>query len=62
MTSQPGKQIIAMHILPSISRSKGNHTMKFGKKFLKFLNSSCCGETIPRPFSEKTKLSKSLDQ
>ena len=25
---QPGKQIIAMHILPNISKSKGNQTMK----------------------------------
>ena len=28
MTSQPGKQTIAIHILPNISRSKGNQTMK----------------------------------
>ena len=31
MTSQPGKQTIAIHILPNISRSKGNQTMKFGQ-------------------------------
>ena len=31
MTSQPGYQTIAMHILPSISRSKDNETMKFGQ-------------------------------
>ena len=30
MTSQPGLQAIAMHILPNISQSKGNQTMKFG--------------------------------
>ena len=29
MTSQPGKQTIAIHILPNISRSKGSQTMKF---------------------------------
>ena len=29
MTSQPGSQTIAIHILPNISQSKGNHTMKF---------------------------------
>ena len=29
MTSQTGKQIITIHILPNISRSKGNQTMKF---------------------------------
>ena len=31
MTSQPGKQAIAMHILPNISRRQGNQTMKFGQ-------------------------------
>ena len=31
MTSQPGKQTIAVHILPNISRSKGNQTVKFGQ-------------------------------
>ena len=31
MTSQPGKQTIAIHILTNISRSKGNQTMKFGQ-------------------------------
>ena len=31
MTSQPGKQAITIHILPNISRSKDNHTMKFGQ-------------------------------
>ena len=30
MTPQPGQQTIAIHILPNISRSKGNQTMKFG--------------------------------
>ena len=31
MTSQPGYIIITIHILPNISRSKGNQTMKFGQ-------------------------------
>ena len=31
MTSQPGLQTIAIHILPIISQSKGNQTMKFGQ-------------------------------
>ena len=31
MMSQPGLQIIAVHILPNISQSKGNQTMKFGQ-------------------------------
>ena len=70
MMSQPGQQAIAIHILPNISRSKGNQTMKFGhiieynmgnisveKSYTK-----CAGETIPRPLSKKSKLSISLDQ
>ena len=31
MTSQPGKQAIAIAILTNISRSKGNQAMKFGQ-------------------------------
>ena len=31
MTSQTGQQIITIQILPNISRSKGNQTMKFGQ-------------------------------
>ena len=31
MLSQPGLQTIAIHILPNISQSKGNQTMKFGQ-------------------------------
>ena len=31
MTSQPGKETIAMHIFPNISRRKHNQTMKFGQ-------------------------------
>ena len=31
MTSQPGKQTIAIHILSNISRSKGNQVMRFGQ-------------------------------
>ena len=29
--SQPWKQTIIVHILPNISRSKGNQAMKFGQ-------------------------------
>ena len=29
--SQPGQQTIAIHILPNISSSKDNQTMKFGQ-------------------------------
>ena len=31
MTSQAGLQTIAIHILPNISQSKGNQTMKVGQ-------------------------------
>ena len=31
MTSQPGLQTIAIHILSNISQSKGNQTMNFGQ-------------------------------
>ena len=31
MTSQPGLQTITIHILPNISRSKGNQTMKLSQ-------------------------------
>ena len=31
MTSYPGQQTIAIHILPNISRSKGNRVIKFGQ-------------------------------
>ena len=30
MTSQPRKQTITILVLPNISKSKGNQTMKFG--------------------------------
>ena len=59
-----------MHILPNISRSKVNQTMKFCQ--LReynmrniILEISCTkygGETSPRPFSGKLKFRISLDQ
>ena len=65
MMSQPGKQTIAMDILPYISRSTGNQTMKCNQLIESnmrniFLEKSYIkygGETFPRPFSEKSKLS-----
>ena len=70
MTSQPEKQTIAIRILTNISRIKGNQTMKFGRFieyntrniFLEESYTKCGGETIPRPFSTKSKLSIYLDQ
>ena len=59
-----------MHMLLNISRSKDNQTMKFGQLiecnmrniFLEKSYTKCDGETSPRPFSEKLKLSISMDQ
>ena len=70
MTSQNGKQTIAIHMLLNIARSKGNQSIKFGQLiqynlrniFHEKLYTKCSGETIPRPFSKKSKLSISLDQ
>ena len=70
MTSQSGYQTIVIHILPNISRSKSNQTMKFGQLiecnmrniFLETSYTKCDRETSPRPFFEKSKLSISLDQ
>ena len=31
MTSQPGYQTIAIHVLPNISESKSKHTIKLGQ-------------------------------
>ena len=70
MTSQTGKQIITIHILPNISRNKIYQTMKVGHLieynirniFLEKSNIKCDGETSARPFSKKSKFSKALDQ
>ena len=70
VTSQTGKQIIAIHILSNISRSIDNQTTKNGRFieynmrsiFFKKWYTECGGETSPRSFSEKLKLSISLDE
>ena len=70
MTSDPDQQIIVIHILPDISRSKGNQTMKYGQLidydvrniFLEKSYTKQGGETSPRSFSKKLKLRISLDQ
>ena len=64
MTSQPGKQTIAIHTLNNISRSKGSSKIKFGQlieyslrnTFFKTSYTKCGGETIPRPHSKKIKI------
>ena len=58
MTLQPENQTIAIYILPNISRSKGNQTMKLGQLieyntrsiFLGKSYADYDGETIPRLF------------
>ena len=70
MSSQPGKQTIAIHIFTNISRSKSNQAMKFGQLteynmrniFREKSYTKCSRETIPRLFSKKSKLDISLDQ
>ena len=67
MASQPGKQTIAIHILSNISRSKKNmngQLKEYNKRniFLEKSYTKCGGETNPRPFSMKSKLSISLNQ
>ena len=70
ITSQPGLQTIAIHVLLNIFRSKGNQTMKFDqlieysmtKIFVEKLYTKYAGETIPRTLSTESKLSIYLDQ
>ena len=62
MTPQPSYQTIAIHILPNISRSKGNQTMKLSQLTESNLRTTKCdGGTSPRPFLGKLKLTISLD-
>ena len=66
MTSKPGNQTTAVHILPDISRNKANQTMKFDQSIeygmrnisLEKSYAKCGVETIPRPYSKKSNLSK----
>ena len=68
MTLQPGKQTIAINILPNILAGKDNQTMKFGQlieynitnTFLEKLHIKYSRETILRSFFKKSKLSISL--
>ena len=70
MTPQPGKQTIAIHILPNTSRSKGNQTYKFSlliecdmiNIFLAKSYAKCDGETTSRHFYKKLRWSISLNQ
>ena len=63
-------ETIRIHILPNISRSTGNRTIKFCQLteynmryiFLEKLYTKHGGETSPRPFFKKLSLSIYLDQ
>ena len=67
---QTGKQIITIDIMPNISRSKGNQTMKFGQLieygikniFLEKPYTECVCEASPRLLYKKSRLHVSLDQ
>ena len=69
MTSQPGQQTIAIHILLNISRSKDNQTMKYDqlveynmRNMLKNHTQNVLKKLFPDPYLKKTKLSISLNQ
>ena len=58
MTSQAAQEIVQIHILPNLSRSRGNQTMKFGQLieysmkniFFEKSYTKYGGEAGPRPF------------
>ena len=69
MLSQTG-QIVPIHILPNISRSEGNKTLKYGQLIEYNMRNIFIGksytkwgeEASPRPFYKKSKLSIPMDQ
>ena len=50
MTLQTWKQTITIHILPNISRSKGNETMKFGQLIDYNDTQKVVEKLVPDPF------------
>ena len=69
MASQPGKQTVVIYILSNILRSKCSQPMKFSQLIeynmrnilLEKSYTKCGGETIPRAFIKKLKMSIYLD-
>ena len=67
--SQTGQQIVTIHMLSNISRSKGNRTLRFGQLieynmrniFKEESYTKCGGKVCPRPSYKKSKLGVSLD-
>ena len=61
MASHPEKQAVPICILPYISRSKDNQTVRFGQQiehnmrkiFFEKSYPKCGGETSPKPSSKK---------
>ena len=70
MTSQPGKQRVATHVVHNIYKSnlqvirqlKLSQLIEYKKRFFFETYAKCDRETFPRPISKKAKLSISLDQ
>ena len=70
MLSQTGQQIVPIHILPNISRSEGNKTLKYGQLIEYNMRNIFIGKSYTkwgeeaslRPFYKKSKLSIPMDQ
>ena len=62
MTSQPGKQTVAMHILPNILRSRGKQTIKFGQLVDITWETFFLKNHLQNMVKKKSKLSVSVDQ
>ena len=69
MASNCRRQTTAIHILPNTSRRKDNQALKSGQLikyntisiFLEKPYTICGVETMPRPFSKKSKLSIKIE-
>ena len=56
MPSHAGNQIITIHILPNISKSKGNQTMKFCQLMEYNMRNIFLEKLVPDRFIKKSKL------
>ena len=52
LTSKPGKQTVASHVLPYISRSTSNQTLKFGQLIECNMRNICLKKLLTK-YSEK---------
>ena len=62
MTSQTGKQTIGIHILPSISRTKGNQRMKLRHLIDQIIKNIFLEKYTQNMMEKKSKWSISLNQ